>query len=383
MKLFRLVAKNAVRNRRRAVLTVLSVALCVFLVAVLVAVLAGFDRGGRFGEGHLRLVVRNAVSLQIPLPERLRGELEAQPHVNLVYSHSWFGGIYKDDRPENFFAQFACDAPLLRKMFDELNVPDDEFDGFVRNRQGFVASRELAKRYGWTKGSRITLKGTFWPCNPELVLEGFFDSPEFDQAIFFHRDYMEELLGRPGPVSVFWLKVDSAENMAAVAEAVDGKYRNSPHETHTETEQAFRTSFIQMMGNVEALIRNLGLAVLFTIVLIAANTMAMSARERGREIAVMRCLGFSRPKIVALVVGESLLLCLVGGVVGLSLALLFLHRVAAHARGFLFFLRQAELSPAALAGSVLLAVGVGLVAGFLPALRAARIRPVDGLRRVA
>ncbi len=383
MKFLRFIFRSSLRNKRRGALTVLSVALSVFLIALLLAILAGFDRGSEFGQGRLRLVVRNAVSLQVPLPERLRDELATIPHVKLVYSHDWFGGIYKDTRPENFFAQFACDARLLTKMFDELKFAPGDDDAFVANRTGCVVGRGLANRYGWKKGDRVALKGTIYPFNPDLTIEGVFESEEFADALFFQRAYLEEGTGNRGQVGVFWLRVDAPANMAAVAEAVDAKYRNSPHETKTETEQAFRLSFVEMIGNIQLLIRNIGIAVLFTIVLIAGNTMALSARERMVEVAVLRAIGFPRGTIVGLILGESLLLSAAGGLLGAGLASSVVSHFAKSATGFMFFLRQMTLSPAGLATAVGLAVGVGLAAGLVPAWRAGQVSIVDGLRKVA
>jgi len=382
MKFLKLMVRNVFRNRRRALLTGTSVAISVFLISMLLAVLAGFDQPKRNSE-HLRLVVRNAVSLQIPLPERLREELARVPHVTLVYAHDWFGGIYKDTRQENFFPQFACDAHLLTQIFDELRFEPGDYERFVADRTGFVCGADVARKHGWSKGTRITLQGTFWPFNPELTLDGIFESDQFSEVVFFNRAYAEESVGRPGIVGVFWIKVDKPENMAGVMEAIDGKYRNSPHETHTETEQAFRLSFVQMMGNIQGLIKTIGLAVLFTIVLICANTMAMSARERGVEIAVLRVLGFGRGRILSIVLGESLFLSLAGGVVGSGAAWILLGLVSKSARGMMFMLRQMVLTPATLAEAVGITLTIGLLAGLAPAFRASRTSIVDGLRKVA
>ena len=236
---------------------------------------------------------------------------------------------------------------------------------------------------GWKKGDRIPLQGTIYPVRIDPVIEGIFRDEAFADAMFFQRAWLEEATGRPGAVGVFWLKVDSAANMGSVAEAVDAKYRNSPHETRTETEQAFRLSFVEMLGNIQGLIRNLGLAVLFTIVLVAANTMAMSARERVTEVAVLKAIGFQNGRIVGLILGESLVLSVVGGLVGSLLAWGLTSFGASRASGMMFFLRSMHLTPAALAGSLALAIGVGVAAGAVPAIRAGRLGIVDGLRRVA
>lgn len=291
MTLLSFVWKNMARNRRRTVLTVLSIALSLFLLSTLMTVLTELERESEGGDQHLRLVVRRASSLGDPLPEAYLEKLKRVPGVRLVSVLSWFGGIYVDER--NFFANFGCDPETIFPMWNENRIPPEQLRAFQKERTAAVAGRKLAERFKWRLGDTITLQGTIHPIDLEFTLRGIYTGLD-ETAFFFHHAYLEEALGRPGKVGTFWLKAASAADVPRIAERVDAMFKNSDAETKTETERAFQLGFVAMLGNVKSLVASISSVVVFTILLVTANTMAMAIRERAREIAILKTLGFRR-----------------------------------------------------------------------------------------
>jgi putative ABC transport system permease protein len=284
----RLVWRNLLRNKRRAAFTVASLTLGVMLLCVLGALLQTFDPAQTEASEN-RVVVRHAVSLQFDLPEAYWRRLEGLDHVEVVSPLSWFGGIYKDTRRENFFSQFGSDPETLLAAFDDLEIEPEAAAAWLAERRSFIAGRALAEKHGWEIGDEIFLQGEIYPIDLNLVLRGIFtDSQDEAQEnqIFFHRDYMEEALGNPGQVGTFWLLVDDLENVPEVIEATEAMFENSEARVKAETEQAFVLAFVQMMGNVELLFGAIGFAVIVSVFFITANTMAMAVRERSTEVSV-------------------------------------------------------------------------------------------------
>jgi putative ABC transport system permease protein len=369
--------RNLARNRRRTLLTVLSIALSLFLLSTLLTVLTELERESPEGDQHLRMVVRRASSLGDPLPEAYLEKLRRVPGVRLVHTLSWFGGIYGDER--NFFANFACDPETLFPMFNENHLPPEQLAAFKKERAAAVAGRKLAERFRWRLGDAITLKGTIYPVDLEFTLRGIYTGLD-ETAFFFHHAYLEEALGRPGKVGTFWLKAATAEEVPRIIDRVDRLFRNSDAETKTETERAFQLGFVAMLGNVKTLVVSISSAVVFTILLVTANTMAMAIRERAREIAVLKTLGFSRGRILGLLMGESAAIALIGGLLGTLGARLFysLVDVWKHTQGF-FPLFVVE--PTTIVLGVTLAVGIGLASAAVPAYRMSRQTIAQALRR--
>jgi putative ABC transport system permease protein len=319
MKFVRLVGKNALRNRRRTALTILSIAVSMFLVSTLQAVLTSMYRSqnSREGSPHLRVVVHRATSITQAMPEAYRARIASVPGVTGVVAVNWFGGQYID--ASNFFANFAVDTDGFHKVFDELQIPPDQLAAWKGERTAALVGEKLMEKFHWKIGDRITLKGTIYPINPETVIRAVYTDPEDptqERAFYFHYDYFDELLGRPGQVGTFTVKVDSAPDVPKVSQAIDAMFHNTAAETKTETEQAFQLSFVSMLGNVKLLLTAISAAVVFTILLVAGNTMAMSIRERTNEVAVLKTLGFRRRLILLLLVGEALVIALLGGIVG-------------------------------------------------------------------
>jgi putative ABC transport system permease protein len=353
MKLLRLIWKNALRNPRRSVLTILSITVSIFLVSTLQAILRQFDSVAEgSGSSHLRLVTRHAVSLGHDLPIAYKARIAALPGVKYVNSFTWFGGIYRD--PQNFFANFAVDTDDFAQIMDEFKIPPDQLTAWKEERTAALVGRKLMDQYGWKIGDRVTLQGTIYPADLEFIIRAVYTAPrEADEtAFYFHWDYFDEALGRRGRAGTFSVKAETAEDVPRLMDAIDGMFRNSDAETKTETEQAFNLSFVSMLGNVKLLLNAISAAVIFTILLVAGNTMAMSIRERTGEVAVLKTLGYRRNTILFLLVGESAAIALLGGAfgsVGAKAAYAFIDATSGTARNL---------------GSVIFAAGAALILGY-------------------
>lgn len=284
------------------------------------------------------------------------------------------------------FAQFATDASQVFRVWDEFSIPEDQLKAWQDNRQGCVADRRLADRWGWKIGDRIPLKGTYYPFDLDLQLSGVFDSPKNTDSLWFHWIYLDEGLQQAnargtGNAGTVFAKVDSADAIPGVISAIDDRFASSENPTRTQTEAAFAQMFSDMLGNIQAYIRNIGLAVVFSLSLVSANAMAMSMRERVTEIAVLKAIGFSRGRVLGLILGESCLIALLGGVLGVGLGCCCLQLLHIAMPQF-FPLPILEMLGLWTAGGFAVAAGIGLVSGLVPAVRAARLSVVDGLRRV-
>lgn len=382
MTLTRFVRKNAFRNKRRSILTVLSIGFSLLLLCFLMAVWRAFyiDQGS--AESAQRLIVRHKVSLANFIPGYYREQIRRIPGVVHVVPVNWFQGIYRDAKPENFFARFGTDPEEFFATYTELSLPVDQQEAWKKDRAGAVADVELAKKYGWKVGDRIVIKGDIYPITVELTLRGLFSSPSPNQALYFNWKYVEEGVAfAKGKAGTYGILVDSPQNVSAVAAAVDKMFSNAPEPTKTETEKAFQLSFISMLGNVKLFILSISMAVVFTTLLVAGNTMAMSIRERTREVAVLKTLGFRRKTILGLFVGEAVTISLLGGILG-SLATFALLGAMAHSPQGAFFVGMQKQWIHTLAPAWILAALVGLVAAFIPAYNASRTGIVEGLRHI-
>ncbi|MBI4734665.1 MAG: FtsX-like permease family protein [candidate division NC10 bacterium] len=369
---------NIARNPRRTILTIVSIGLSLFVLSTLMTVLTELNREPEGEDTHLRLVVRRATSLADRLPEAYAAKLQRVPGVRLVHALTWFGGIYIDER--NFFANFACDPDTLFAMFPENRIPPEQIKAFRAERIAAIAGRKLVERFKWRLGDRITLQGTIYPVDLEFVLRGIYTGTD-ETAFFFHRAYLEEALGRPGKVGTFWLKAASAGDIPRIMDAVDTLFKNSDAETKTETERAFQLGFISMLGNVKTLIASISSVVVFTILLVTANTMAMSIRERAREIAILKTLGFGRRRLLGILMGESAVIALTGGVLGCMGARLFFSVVDVwrYTQGlFPIFI----VEPSTVLLGIGLSILIGLASAALPAIRVSRLTIAEALRRV-
>ncbi|MGC2791196.1 MAG: FtsX-like permease family protein, partial [Candidatus Sulfotelmatobacter sp.] len=289
--------------------------------------------------------------------------------------------LYKDDKPENFFAQFGTDPDEFPKVYPEMQLPPDQLVAWQRDRAGVIVSDELAQKYGWKVGDRIVLQGTIYPVNLELTIRGIFHWPTPNKSVYFNTKYVEEAVAFfKGQAGTFSIMSQSPDDVARIASAVDDMFRNSPQPTKTESEKAFGLSFVNMLGNVKAFILSICLAVVFTTLLVSANTMAMSIRERTREVAVLKTLGFERRTILGLFVGEAMSLSIAGGLFGCGFAWLLLTMMKQSPMGF--FLAGMKVTPGTLGVALVAAALVGFFSSLVPSYHASRIEIVEGLRHI-
>jgi putative ABC transport system permease protein len=382
MTLSRFVTKNAFRNKRRSILTVLSIAFSLLLLTLMMTIWRAFYMDNGSSESAQRLVVRHKVSLTFALPGFYREKIRAVPGVAAVVPVSWFGGIYKDNKPENFFAQFGTDPEEFFKVYRDFEMPAADVQTWQHDRQGVIVDDTLAKKYGWKAGDRIVLKGTIYPVDLELYIRGIFHSVPDDQAVYFNAKYLEESVGFfKGTAGTFGILANSPGDVSKIAVAVDDMFHNSPQPTKTESEKAFGLEFVAMLGNVKAFILGICAAVVFTTLLVSANTIAMSIRERTREVAVLKTLGFTRQAVLTLFVGESVAISLIGGLLGslLAFGLVWLFKQSPQAGGFL---ANMAVTPATLVTAMLAAAVVGLLSALVPSYHASQVNIVDGLRHI-
>jgi putative ABC transport system permease protein len=380
MTLTRFVAKNAFRNKRRSLLTVLSIAFSLLLLTLMMTIWRAFYLDEGSAESAERLVVRHRVSLTFNLPGFYREKIRAIPGVVAVTPVSWFGGIYKDQKPENFFAQFGTDPDEFFNVYRDIQLPADQRTAWQRDRQGVIVDDTLAKKYGWKLGDRIVLQGTIYPIDLELYIRGIFSSYPDDKAVYFNAKYVEEAVdffkGRAGTFSIL---AASSGDVSRIASAVDDMFRNSPQPTKTESEKAFGLEFVAMLGNVKAFILMICLAVVFATLLVSANTMAMSIRERTREVAVLKTLGFTRQSVLGLFVSEALALAIAGGLIGIALAYFLIYGVS-HSPYMSFYNMKVTLGMWVIA--LFISSLVGLASSLIPSYHASQVNIVDGLRHI-
>jgi putative ABC transport system permease protein len=383
MTLNRFVRKNAFRNKRRSILTVLSIAFSLLLLSFLMSVWRAFYMDQGSAESAQRLVTRHKVSLANFLPGYYRAKIRAIPGVEHVVPLAWFQGIYKDQKPENFFARFGTDPDEFFDTFKELSIPADQLEAWKKDRAGAVADVALAKKYGWKIGDRIVIQGDIYPIRLELTLRGLFTSTEPNNALYFNWKYVEEGVAfAKDKAGLFTILVDSPQDVNRVAVAVDQMFANAPEPTKTETEKSFQLSFISMLGNVKAFILVISLAAVFTILLVSGNTMAMSIRERTREVAVLKTLGFRRQTILGLFIGEAVTIALIGGIVGSVVAFPLLWGLShAPQMGGLFLVAVREWRYVAPISWAVAGVA-GFLSAAIPAYAASRTGIVDGLRHI-
>jgi putative ABC transport system permease protein len=382
MTLSSFVVKNAFRNKRRSILTVLSISFSLLLLTLMMTIWRSFYLDQGAPDSAKRVITRHRVSLSFLLPGYYREKIRAIPGVVAVAPMSFFGGKYKDDRPENTFAQFATDPDEYLKVATDKTVPADQLADWQRDRAGALVDVELAKRFGWKIGDRITLQGTFFPVNPELTIRAMFTMDPAPHSIYFNSKYLDEALPwLKTQADFFDTRVASEKDVPAVAQAIDEMFRNSPNPTKTESEHAFRLSFVAMLGNVKAFILSICGAVVFAILLVSANTMAISIRGRTREVALLKTLGFTRGRVLSLFVGESVALSLAGGLIGVLVATGFVQLIARAPAAIGVPMRFAVTLPTMLV-ALLIAAAIGLLSAGLPAYHASRVSIVEAIRHI-
>jgi putative ABC transport system permease protein len=325
MKFSRLILKNILRNKRRTLLTVSSLVVSLFLIITLATILTEFTQG-HDAANPLRLVTRHAVSLGFTLPVAQAQRIATVPGVKSVMPFSWFGGIYIDEK--NFFANFAVDAAKLREVLPELKMSEPEWQAFINDRQGAVVGAKLVKLYGFTPGQRITLRSPIYDRSVEFIVRGVSTGLD-EKTLYFHHDYVNELVPAwaKDRVSTFSILANSADDVPRISQAVDSIFINTDAPTKTESERDFAISFETMFGGVKQFMYGIMGAITFSLLLVMGNTMAMTVRERTREVGMLKALGFQRGTIAGLFVGEALIVTTVGAFIGIGGAALIFNRI--------------------------------------------------------
>lgn len=376
--------KNLRRNPLRSVLTLLSMAVSLCLLGVLIAMYHALYYGQQTPGAALRLVVRHKVSIAQPIPVAYEDKIRHVPGVEEVSVWNWFGGTYKDSRDfKNFFARLGVEPAAFLKIRTQMQMPEDERHAFVTERTGCVISRDLAQNLGFKVGDRITLTGDIYPVTLELKVVGIFDDPDAQQSLFFNYDYLRDMLplGRRNYISLVAVLADSPQDVPRIAHAIDAMFENSSPPTKTESEQQFALSFVSLLGNIKLFLISICAAVTFTILLVSGNTIAMSVRERIKEVGVLKTLGFTTEKILGIIIAEAVVIALIGGIVGLILAS-GLTVGLAHSPAATMMPGARNLSLNGLTGVICIVIAflVGLISSFVPAWQAARTNILDSLR---
>ncbi len=380
MKFAGLIRANLFRKKIRFILTIGSFAVALFLFGVLAVVRVAFS-GGIDIAGADRLVVINRTSIIQPLPLAYSDKIKRIPGVKEITYANWFGGVYQDEK--NFFPQFAIDVDNQRRVYPEFDIPEEQWQNFVKDRQGAIAGAATAKRFGWKVGDRIPIKGTFlggvWEFNLDGIYHGTRQADDETQFWFQWKRLDEQVPAQyKSHVGWYTVKVEHPDDSLRISKAIDGEFANSPFETHTDTEKAFAAGWVKQFGNIQFLIMAIGGVVFFTLLLVTGNTMAIAVRERTGELAVLKAVGYSDRFVLLFVLFESLLIAVIGGALGLGLAKLFTLG-GDPTRGLLPFF---FLPGKAILAGLGVTLAVGAASGVIPAIGAMRLRVVDALRRV-
>ncbi len=382
MTLGSFVIRNTFRNKRRSLLTMVSISFSLLLLTLMICIWRSFYVDQVAPEAARRLIIRDRVSLAFFLPEYYRTKIRAVPGVNAVVPITWFGGRYIDDKPQHFFAQLGTDPDEYLKVASDKILPADQLKAWQQDRTGAIVDVTLAEKYGWKVGDRITLQANIFPANLDLTIRGIYHRDPPQNALYFNARYLEEAVPWfKGQAGWYAAQVDSPDRVAAASRIIDDMFHNSPLQTKTESEKAFQLGFIASLGNVKAFILSICGAVVFAIMLVSANTMAMSIRNRTREVAVLKTLGFTSHRVLSIFVSESVALSLIGGMIGVAFAIPVIAFLTHKFIGLGVPLDMKVRFPAA-ALSLGTAVILGIVSGYLPAYKASHMNIVDGLRHI-
>jgi putative ABC transport system permease protein len=379
LKYLTLVFKNLFRSKRRTFLTVLSIAVSLFIFSALVSIPTVADQILGNTASSTRIATHNKAGLAYSIPVAYKQRIATIPHVEVVVPESWFGGVYHEVYDQ--FPNLAADPEQVDQMWPDWGISQQSFEQFKKIRTAALVGADTMKKFNLQVGQQIQLRGTLYPFNVTLQIVGTISGKAPPDFLLFRRDYLEEAAGRPGIVDNIWVKVDKPENVPQVIAAIDEGFANSSAETLSESEAAFIGSFMDQYRTFFRMAEILGFIVVLTIGLVAANTAAMSIRERRGEIAVMRSMGFPSRTILSLLLAESLLIGLIGGVIGCGSAYIVLKAFSiGNVGGPLGSIR---MPPVVLVETLVVAALIGLFSALVPASSAARRNIVDALRTVA
>ena len=382
MKFAYIISANLFRKKTRLLLTIGSFATALFLFAFLAVVRDVFRfRGAAIAAD--RVIVTNRASVLVPLPLAYDARIAKIPGVKYVTHVNWFAGFYQDQK--NSFPQFAIDTKTHRQVFPDYLVPDDQWNAFLKDRQGAIAGVQTVERFHWKIGDRIPITSTLYGNGTwEFNLVGIYHCArpkDVANQFWFQWDYFEAKVPQPnkGQVGFYYVRINNPDAAVRVSQAIDLEFSNSSYETRSASESTFLANSVKMFANVQFLILSIGAVVLFTLLLVTGNTMAISVRERTSELAVFKAVGFPDFLLLFLVLAESLLIAVIGGALGLILASLAIPVLAKALNGMF---PNLILAPRVILFGLSAAVLVGILSGLLPGLGAMRLRIVTAFRRV-
>ena len=381
-----LIVKNSLRNRRRSALTIASIAISLCLLGVLMAIYrALFLAGPATPTQALRVVTHHKVSITNVLPASYEQKIRQTPGVRAVTVWQWFNGKYKDERDRrNFFARFSVEPDQFLTIRPEMELPDDQKLAFERERTACIAGDVLAAKFGWKLGDRITLVGDIYPVTLEFKLAGIYHYPAENETFFFNHRYLKESLHAIGhrledTVGSYSVLANSGDDVGRISTAIDAEFANSTAPTKTESEQAFALSFASFLGNLKMFVLAICSAVTFTILLVSANTISMSVRERIREVGIMKTLGFTPGSILGIILGESAVISLIGGALGCLMAQ-GLCGMVRQGPAYIGALKTLSMTPGVALLAVVVAMLIGILSSVVPAWNASKTSILDALR---
>lgn len=374
-----LIFRNAIRNRRRSFLTICSVAASLCLLGVMIALYQAMFLAPPTKEQALRIITRNRVSLTNPMPAAYRHKISQIPGVRAVTISQWFGGVYKD--PKYFFARIALEPEYFEQVYPEYKIIEGSIEDFKKERVACILGKDSARKFNLKVGDRMALIGDIFTINPEFTIRAIYDVPADNESMFFNIQYLFDSIprGQRDQAGWFTLQADSPDSVPRISQAVDDMFRNSPVQTRTESEKAFQVGFLSFFGDVKSFLMSICAAVTFTMLLVTGNTMAMSVRERVREIGVLKTLGYTNGTILGIILGEAAVLSLIGGALGCLMAqgiTYIFHSMPA----FIAEFKTLTIIPPVAALLLVVAVLIGLVGSLMPAWQASRTGIIDALR---
>ncbi len=382
MTLGSFIVRNTFRNKRRSLLTMISIGFSLLLLTMMICIWRSFYVDQVAPEASRRLIIRDRVSLAFFLPAYYRDKIRNVSGVTAVAPLTWFEGRYIDNRPEHFFARLATDPDEYLKVASDKITPPDQIKAWQQDRAGALVDVTLANKYGWKIGDRVHIQGTIFPVDLDLTIRAIYHRDPPQNALYFNTKYLEEAVPwMKGQAGWYSAQIDTPDHVASASKQIDDRFRNSPLPTKTESEKAFQLGFVASLGNVKAFILGICGAVMFAIMLVSANTMAMSVRSRTREVAVLKTLGFTRQRVLSIFVSESVAISLVGGALGVLVAIPVIAGMTHRFIGLGIPLDMHVKPPTALL-ALLVAIVLGVVSGYLPAYRASRMNIVEGLRHI-
>lgn len=373
------ILRNAFRNKRRLMLSVSSVAVSLFLLITLQVALRELTNPISDEGSTLRIVVRNKVSLAQPLPARQLPTIQKIPGVAAVTPFTFYGGLYKGDEKFTSFAQFAVDPPRTLALMTDAQVPREQIEAWLADRTSCLVGKLTADRYGLKLGDKMRFTGQIFPCDLEFKIAGIYHGTADDRNLFFHHKYLDEAIGNPGTVGTWWVRAASLAEAPLITERINQAFANSSAEVRAESEQAFVLGFISMWANIKVLIGGISIVVVFALLLVTVSTMSMAIRERFRELAILKAIGFRRRELFAFILAESFGLAMLGAVLGAGGAwVMFRHLNIQKLTSGLFLMFEVTPRMIGLAFSV--AALLGVVAALAPMISVARTTVVQGLQ---